>query len=208
MALEEEVMAKNKNPGVLRIFLFLILFGLPLVLGACGEDLSEDEARALIGTNTYSGIQQNIPVSTVTSGGWTQCHKDFYNGTASIATVLTNCGGTHLMLACRPTESSTLTLAAHAPRNDVTFDTGGDSFTLHNANGVSWYFNTNWSWGFVALGDTVNNSSGCDSDSTGSTAQRMCWKTGVGNFTSGGRCGTATGLDSTAWERLVFTASP
>ena len=53
------------------------------------------------------------------------------------------------------------TVAAHAPRTDVLFDTGTGNVP-HDANGVGWYYNGNWSWGFAPQGATgaLDNSTG------------------------------------------------
>ena len=155
--------------------------------------------------NTFSGIQENIPIASLT--GWTQCYIDTYaNGSTPLTTILSQCNKANLLLACRVTGSSTLQLAAHAPRNDVTFDTGNNSGVLHTANGVSWYYNNSWSWGFVLAGNTVQKNS-CDVDSSGANNLRMCWHTGGGFINGGYRCGVTTGLNgSNSFERLVFHA--
>ncbi|MCC0008814.1 MAG: hypothetical protein H6876_11925, partial [Hyphomicrobiaceae bacterium] len=140
------------------------------------------------------GPQTNVPVSTVTGGGWTECFKQTFNGNGHtlVASVLSACSGTELMMACRLTGSSTLTLLAQASKSDVTVDTGTGN-TTHNANGVEWYFNDNYSWGFANGGDTVTRNS-CDTQSTNANL-RMCIHThdfGVGGW----RCGSATGLNN------------
>lgn len=124
----------------------------------------------------------------------------------SIATILAACGGAYLMLACRPSGSGTLSLAANAHRDDVTFDTGVDLTTRHDANGVSWYFNNNHSWGFLNTADTLDKNT-CDLTETGLSSQKMCWHTGTGFVASGFRCGTDISPGGT-FERLVYTKSP
>ena len=96
------------------------------------------------------GPQTNVPVDTVTGGGWTECYRDTYDNFMDAETVLSQCPGDLLMLSCRPTGSNTLTMLAQGARSDVTFDTG-NSNDLHIANGVGWYFNNTSlrSWGFV-----------------------------------------------------------
>jgi len=106
------------------------------------------------------GPQTNVPVATVTGGGWTECFKNFYAVPLDADTVLSDCPGSLLMLSCRETNSPTLTLLAQGNRSDVTFDTGDNSNVTHIANGVGWYFfnigNTSKdSWGFVRAGDSV-----------------------------------------------------
>ena len=148
-----------------------------------------------------SGPQVNVPVATVTDGGWTECFVDKYaDGLhAALPGLLDACTGKYLMLAGRATGSSTLGLLAAAPRDDVLFDTGtGD--TTHVANGTGWYFADNWSWGFAKAGDSVERSS-CDVASVDG-ALRLCWHTAAyGGF----RLGTDTTLNgSTDFERVVY----
>lgn len=111
----------------------------------------------------------------------------------------------NLLLACRATGSSTLLTFAHAPRADVIFDTGTGNVT-HNANGVGWYFNNSWSWGYAPAGQAVNRSS-CDFGGT-VPAERLCWHTGGGNISGGYRCGSTEGLNSsTAFQRIIYQAN-
>ena len=151
-----------------------------------------------------SGPQTNVPVASLS--GWTQCYTDLYNnGSTALATIQAQCSGTYLLMACRLTGDPTLILLAAAPRADVLTDTGTGN-TTHDANGVAWYFNSNWSWGFAPAGVAVNRNS-CDIAS-GSDTLRLCWHAGSGNINGGWRCGATTGLNaSTAYERLVFHSS-
>lgn len=82
------------------------------------------------------GPKANVPVDTVTGGGWTECYHDTYNIHMDAETVLADCPGDLLMLACRPTGSDTLSLLAQGPRSDVTFNTDDNEFEVHIANGV------------------------------------------------------------------------
>ena len=157
-----------------------------------------------------TGPQNNVAVSTVTGGGWTQCFAETY-GTdgSSIGGILDSCSGSRLMLAGRVTGSDTLLLLAQALRADVTFETGTGTNSTHNANGSDWYFNDSYSWGFAPEGVGVFRVS-CDASGVfdGNTAggnQRLCWHTGGGTLNGGWRVGTNTSLnDSQDFERLVF----
>jgi hypothetical protein len=151
------------------------------------------------------GPQTNVPVNTVTEGGWTECFRNLYNQSWNVDELLSVCSGTRLMLACRSTGSDTLTLLAQADRNDVTFDTGNNQTVTHEANGSGWYFNTSvGSWGFVRAGDSVNKSE-CDTDTSGANNERLCWHTN----NSGWRCGATQDLNgSVEFERIVYTLSP
>ena len=150
------------------------------------------------------GPQTNVPVDTVTEGGWTECYRDTYNIFLVVDTVLAQCPGDKLMLSCRPTGSSTLTLLAQAPREDVTFDTGVNQDVTHIANGVGWYFNDFYSWGFARAGDVVSKDP-CDTENSNAD-ERLCWHT---NDDGGWRCGVTTSLNSSVdFERIVYTSSP
>lgn len=169
------------------------------------------------------GPQQNVPVSTVTSSGWTQCFIDTYAGDlhAALPGLLSSCTEDYLMLAGRPTGSSSLTLLAAAPRGDVLFDTGPTcpvdcSFpsATHTANGSAWYFHDDdgrfdGSWGFAAAGDPVANYQ-CDVGDIfhgyGDSTNRLCWHLlhGFGGL----RLGSLTFLTGdSGYERLVLESN-
>lgn len=157
----------------------------------------------------FSGPQRDLKQSLLEAGGWSICHTSTFNDTStSITKVLIECSGSELMLACRPVDSigGFFTLAAYAPRGDVTFSTGGDTSinTTHTANGSEWYFDNSWSWGFAPQGEPVENDQ-CDVRHTRED-YRMCLHTVAGYITGGLRCGAAsTPLNfSTTWERVVL----
>jgi len=157
---------------------------------------------------TFSGVQTNLSLNQL--GGWTLCYKDLYgNSGTALATILNGCKGSNLLLACRQAaQPNTLLLAAEAPRADVTFETGGGMCTnnqmVHQANGVGWYYDASWSWGFVKGGDTANLCS-CDTANT-DPGERLCWHTGGMNINGGYRCGSTTGLNGDmTYERLIFS---
>lgn len=149
---------------------------------------------------TFTGVETNLPL--VSLAGWSLCHTDFYSDTSTtLASIEAACTGDNLLLACRESGSGTLLLAAHAPRADVLFDTGTGN-TPHDANGVGWYFNSSYSWGFARQGDTLNRQA-CD-DLGSNPGERLCWHTFSGSLIAGWRCGGVVGLATTAYERLVF----
>jgi hypothetical protein len=127
-----------------------------------------------------------------------------------VASILAACTQAHLLMACRPTGNSVLTLAAAGLRVDVTFDTGTGNVT-HDANGVSWYFNNSYSWGFAPGGDPVTRSS-CDTQASSINAagvdgdKRLCWHSSGGNINSGWRCGSTDSIFGATFDRLVYQA--
>ena len=151
------------------------------------------------------GPQTNVPVETVTDGGWTECYRDTYDVNMDAIAVLASCPGNLLILSCLPTGSDTLTLLAAGARSDVTFDTGINEGVTHIANGVGWYFNNSglFSWGFVKAGDSVRKDN-CDTDTSGANDERLCWHLDGGGF----RCGVTTFInESTEFERIVYSAN-
>jgi hypothetical protein len=158
---------------------------------------------------TFAGVANNVPIANLT--GWTQCYVGNYGASASLSTLLAQCSKANLLLGCRTSGSSTLTVAAHAPRADVTFETGS-SQTPHNGNGVGWYYTSSYSWGFAPQGSPINRNS-CDivdsqSYPGGGAAdgdKRICWHTSSSTLASGWRCGKPDFLGATH-ERLIFHA--
>ena len=119
---------------------------------------------------TPTGPQQNVPVSSLV--GWSQCYLGNYGDSPTIAALQSACTAANLMMACRVAGSSTIALLAWAARSDVLYDTGFGN-TPHTANGVGWYFNGSYSWGFAAAGDSLTRSS-CDVGSV-DPGNRLCW---------------------------------
>jgi hypothetical protein len=149
-------------------------------------------------------VQTNVPIANLT--GWSQCYLDDHTTNMSTATVLGACTKARMMLACRPTGSTTLQTLAWANRSAVTTDTGTGSadFTTTIANNVAWYFNSAWSWGFLPVGDTFTHFV-CDTSAAIDPSLRLCWDT---TQTNGGyRCGSNRNLSgSTAFQRIVYQA--
>jgi hypothetical protein len=159
---------------------------------------------------TFSGVQNNVPIANLF--GWTQCYQDSYaNSFTSLSTIMAQCNKSKLLLGCRTTGSNTLIVAAQGPKADVTFDTGTGNVP-HVANGVGWYYNSGWSWGFAPAGSPINRNS-CDivdsqtypGGGASDGALRICWHTGGGNINSGWRCGKPDFLSGTH-ERLIYHA--
>jgi hypothetical protein len=109
-------------------------------------------------------------------------------------------------MACREVGTTNFSVLAMGLRDDVLFDVGQVADATHEANGVAWYFDENWSWGFAAAGATVNRSQ-CDSLEPTDTG-RLCWRTTGDQVNNGSRCGTETNLNDNAdWERMIFQSN-
>jgi hypothetical protein len=167
-----------------------------LMSGICG-------AASASPTYMPTGTQTNVALTTVLNGGWTQCYAATFGviiGTSG-ESVLNACHGDNLMMAGRATGSDTFLVLAAADYADTIIDTGKTSNT-HLANGSAWYYSPDWSWGFTAAGDTVDNNQ-CD---VGDSPTSMCLHTV--NFTGGYRINNITGLNnSTAYEKVFFVSN-
>ncbi|CAF3867994.1 unnamed protein product [Rotaria sordida] len=157
---------------------------------------------------TVSGAQNNFDVTGLPSG-WTLCYYDTYNvalNSTVLDTILTQCNKGKLLLGCGPINSSVLTLAAMGLRSDVLYNCGNTTTCTHTANGVGWYYSSDYSWGFVENQDTVfRNRCDVDISSQGSSNSglRLCWHTG--SNLGGYRCGSSVGLNSdTTYARYIY----
>jgi len=175
--------------------------------GMCGNKCPMNTPSCGNGTctnlYTFQGVQTNLPVASL--AGWKQCYTDTYNVSMNMASVVSGCVGSQLLLGCMPNGNPNLTVAAMGLKTDVTFVTGNNSCNqnkTHAANGVEWYYDPTYSWGFLKQGDSKSLCS-CDTDSTDPTL-RLCWHaSGVGGY----RCGSTTGLNSSAaYTRVVYVA--
>jgi hypothetical protein len=153
----------------------------------------------------WEGIAQVLPEAALLNGGWSLCHVDTFGGSGTpLSTILNNCDGELLAMACRPVGDPNLTLAAMDEREDVLFDCASNNSCVNDGgNGVGWYYSDAYSWGFAPAGEAVSRST-CDVNGT-LPEQRMCIHTGGGNLSSGYRCGSITLNGDNSWERLIYT---
>ena len=153
-------------------------------------------------TTLFSGIQTNLSLSSL--NGWSICYSTNYSAGTNPEDIEAACSGSKIMLACRPTGSGTLTVAAYANRNEVFLNTGDSNNVVHTANGVDWYLSGNYSMGFAPVGEGVSRTSADTKNSH--NGDRLSWHThdyGAGGY----RCGSTNGLNgSNAWEKLVLSA--
>ena len=153
----------------------------------------------------WTGVDQNVPEATLLNGGWNLCHVDTFGASGTpLSTIINNCDGDLLAMACRPVGNPNLTLAAMDEREDVLFDCANNNSCVHDGdNGVGWYYSDVYSWGFAPAGEAVNRGS-CDVGAT-LPEQRMCIHTNSGSLSSGYRCGSTTLNGNNGWERLIYT---
>lgn len=173
--------------------------------GCCpaGCDLTAD-------TDCYwrTGVQESVDESALV--GWTQCYLGDYGDNASLAGILGQCTGSKLLMACRPTGTTVWSLLAMAPASDVLFDCGTQANCTQQSNGVGWYFNNSFSWGFAPGGDNVNRDT-CDFDQgmAVDTNLRVCWHTSGNMLQPGYRCGSDAnfGVFDASYQRAVYEAN-
>lgn len=159
-----------------------------------------------------SGPQLNVPVSTVTSGGWSLCWSGTYDASATLATVLAACDMPYLLLAGGEVESSDYMLLAAGQRSSILNPTGANETTLNN--GTYWYFNPSASMGFASVSDIHQNSAdvqasgfygGTAVDAT--TPYRMSWHVDGSSMDSGWRVGATVNLNSgSGYIRAIYEA--
>jgi hypothetical protein len=124
------------------------------------------------------GPQQNVPLSTLTNAGWTQCYSEDF-GTVipsdSIDSILSACTNTYLAFLGQETTGSTALLMAAAPRASISIETPLN--TPNSINGSWWYYTKEagdgGSFGFAGS-ETINQTS-CDfGDDDETSAFRYC----------------------------------
>lgn len=130
-----------------------------------------------------------------------------YVDTTSLNTMMSNCNGDHLMLACKPSNDNFYTVLAHAPRASVLMEQALP-YTPVVANGAGWYFdpspnNDYGGLGFIQAGDP-HSLNPCDIQETNSDT-RLCWHTLSGSFGVGFRCGATLWLnEGQTWQRFIL----
>jgi hypothetical protein len=87
------------------------------------------------------GPQQNVPISTITNAGWTQCYSEDFGadmGGNSIDPILQSCTGTYLIFLGKELEGDTALLMAAGPSASISLETPLDS--PNSINGSWWYY--------------------------------------------------------------------
>lgn len=138
--------------------------------------------------------------------GWELCWSGDYGAGDLVSDVTDACDGDHLMMACRMKGSDTLTVAAHAPREDVLWPIAYGEGERHAANGVNWYWAPDWNIEGFSPGD---DPSGCDPNGDGIQPDHVCWLNADDEpltFQVGARCGLndINSDEAALWERVMF----
>ena len=134
-----------------------------------------------------NGIRQNITEATLRANGFEPCFRGRFDGNENIDQVLRACDGAVLFMGCGEPQPGTFQLGAMGERDFVLLDNGQQPSPVNVHNGVNWYFNDSYSWGFSPVGLPLARNS-CDTENAQGD-QRMCWHTGGGSLNFGYRCG-------------------
>ena len=156
------------------------------------------------------GPQINVPLSSVTAGGWKKCFSQTHAQKLTRDKFRTirdlDCNGKFTLLACRSTTSNILTALAAGPKDDIfsVTDTKLRQNRGHIVHGSRWYVqdqgSATGSWGFARPEDDINLNS-CD-DKNGQ--HKLCWHLND----AGWRCGSTQHLTGkSTWEKIVFTSN-
>lgn len=155
-----------------------------------------------------AGPTANVPVTTVTSGGWSLCWSGDMAGIDLLTNILNSCTGKYIMYAGGLKANANYLLLAAGERSSVFKETGANLTTANN--GSYWYYRTvsSASMGFAPTA-TIQQSS-ADVFDRASTL-RMSWHTaycGAGKICGGWRVGSFTGLNgSTTYVRAIYQSN-
>ncbi|MFN3202856.1 MAG: MopE-related protein, partial [Bradymonadia bacterium] len=187
-------------------------------VGACvnqGQNVCDGtpDAQAM----AFSGVQNDLVVAEVVAGGFDLCWNEPYeeaqtgifgaNEVTQLPGVLQRCEGEVLMMACRRLDAETLSVAAMGERDEILEVTPFATRVPNNIhNGVNWYFNNDFYWGFAPAGARIDAFS-CDRVFDEQSGQRICWYTSNDTVRPGYRCGDEVVNASGLWERMIFQRS-
>ncbi|MGC6418342.1 MAG: MopE-related protein [Bradymonadia bacterium] len=150
-----------------------------------------------------NGTLTDIGHDVLEARGYTLCWRGDYGEEAELADIFMSCRGAELLLGCGSVGDGVLDVAAAGARGRVTQDVDRIRSPDNVHNGVSWYFDDDYSWGFAAAGLQVLRRT-CDVG-LADPQQRLCWHTQDGRLTAGYRCGEAVGVNQSGiWERVIY----
>ena len=130
-------------------------------------------------------------------------------GQSSLDAIIRKCSKSKLIMGCRKSSSSTITLLAAAPNGKEALKVTGKNGQI--INGSKWYRSKagstrDNSYGFVHK-SSVMTWSGKNSADIGTSMAEMRLSYYLTRGNGGYRCGRATGLwRDTGWERLYYHA--
>ena len=151
---------------------------------------------------THKGVAKDVPLADLHR--WEECYSALYSDSGPVAAPMKACTGDHILVACRTVGADTLTLAAHAPRDDVFYmpQVNPNNGERHDANGVGWY----WSPSYKLIGfSPAGNFKSCTLNGQN---EHVCWHSTLISqaFEGAGRCGAVYTIDAVGktLERVVM----
>ena len=206
------------------IFRSLISVAAVLVIST-GSLLVGTATANAVGAYYPSGPQRNVPISTITSGGWTLCWSSLFSATDTLANIESSCTGNYLLEAGGVSGASSYLLAAAGERSSVLGVTSQNQTNLNN--GTYWYYYKGsggmmggGSMGFSPISTIFQNSADCyynGAQNCGFSSAivegqdptvdlRMSWHTNSTSIIGGWRIGRLTSL-STSHVRAIYQSN-
>jgi hypothetical protein len=158
------------------------------------------------------GVQEDVAYTDViNTWGWDLLYRGNYSEDNVSFSSLFNGHDDYIMLGAIQDGSNTIELLAAVLWTDFMTHTAKNVTNV--ANGAQWYNNAG-SFGYAGLGDAINQGSADVTNGT-NDHHRLSWhgqQGGYGNIANtmrlGYRAGATQGLNnSTAWDRVIFTAN-
>ena len=103
------------------------------------------------------GPQSNVPLPSLTSGGWINCYLSSYGDEATLETTTlfnTFCTAPYLMLGCKKRNEKDIEILAWGGRRHVLYHTENE-FDFHVAQGTKWIYHNSSYIGFAEPYDNV-----------------------------------------------------
>ena len=167
---------------------------------------------------SFSGIRNDVTVDELELGGFEQCWSENYiEGRTPITndrvdpltdevqpSIRNRCTENVLVVGCREAGTNALRVAAMGEQDGIFTETEFADRTPENIhNGVNWYFNPDYAWGFAPAGADLDVFT-CDRVVDDQSNQRVCWYTSDDRVRPGYRCGDVIVRQGQAWERLIY----
>ena len=162
----------------------------------------------------FEGVRTDLVEADLVEGGFEPCWVEVYEEGQTTITganpltgepgILTRCDEQILLLGCRRIGEEAVSVAAMGDREAILIPSEFADRTPENVhNGVNWYFNNDYSWGFAPAGAEVDVFS-CDRVVDDRSGERVCWYTSADKVRPGYRCGADIVNASGIWERFIY----
>jgi hypothetical protein len=202
-----------------------LILVLAIVAMSAGSLLVGTSTASAVGAYYPSGPQRNVPISTITSGGWTLCWSNLFSASDTLANIESSCTGNYLLEAGGVAGASSYLLAAAGERSSVLGVTSQNQTNLNN--GTYWYYYKGaggmffgGSMGFSPISTIFQNSADCYYNGASNCGfasaivegqdptvdLRMSWHTYITTISTGWRIGRLTSL-YTGYVRAIYQSN-